>query len=130
MANDVPPTSEPLASADVLLDAERLDAYRVAVEFQVLAAGLLPGRRCPILRDQLERASVSIALNTAEAAGRVSPAEKAHFFAIARGSATECAAILDLLRARGLVSGLDYRRGRALLVRVVQMLTRLSRPER
>ncbi|HEY3122351.1 MAG TPA: hypothetical protein VGL15_17120, partial [Vicinamibacteria bacterium] len=74
------------------LDADRLDAYRVAVEFQVLAAGLLPGRRFPV-----------------------------------RGSATESAAILDLLRARGLISGLDYRRGRALLVRVIQMLSRLSR---
>jgi hypothetical protein len=82
MANDVPQTSEPLASADVSLDAERLDAYRVAVEFQVLASGLLPRKQWPVLRDQLERASVSIALNTAEAAGRVSPADKAHFFAM------------------------------------------------
>jgi four helix bundle protein len=95
----------------------------------VLASGLLL-RRWPVLRDQLERASVSIVLNTAEAAGRVSRAEKAHFFAIARGSAAECAAILDLLRARGLVSGLDYRRGRSLLVRIIQMLTRLSRGDR
>jgi len=69
MANDVPPTSEPLACADVSLDAERLDVYRVAVEFQVLATGLLPGRRWPVLRDQLERASASIALNIAEATG-------------------------------------------------------------
>jgi four helix bundle protein len=120
---------EALPSDAPMLDAERLDVYRVALEFQALAAGLVL-RRCPALRDQLERASVSIALNVAEAAGRLSVPDKARFFAIARGSATESAAILDLLRARGLVSGLDYRRGRSLLVRVIQMLTRLSRRER
>jgi len=42
---------------------------------------------------------------------------------MARGSATECAAILDLLAARGLVDGRLRNRARALLVRTVQMLT-------
>ena len=126
MANDVPPTSEPLACADVSLDAERLDVYRVAVEFQVLATGLLPGGRWPVLRDQLERASASIALNIAEGCGRLSAPDKARFYGIARGSATECAAILELLLARGLLASPSYRRGRILLVRIIQMLTRLS----
>jgi len=45
---------------------------------------------------------------------------------MARGSATECAAILDLLGARGLVDDRLRNRARALLVRTVQMLTRLS----
>ena len=49
----------------------------------------------------------------------------ARFFAIARGSATECAAILDIVRARGLAPSAVTSRGRSLLVRVVQMLTRL-----
>jgi four helix bundle protein len=53
------------------------------------------------LRDQLDRASVSIALNLAEGAGRRSARDKAHFFTIACGSATECAAAMDLLLARG-----------------------------
>jgi hypothetical protein len=44
---------------------------------------------------------------------------------MARGSATECAAILDLLGVRGLVDDRLRRRARSLLVRVVQMLTRL-----
>jgi hypothetical protein len=44
---------------------------------------------------------------------------------MARGSATECAAILDLLGARGLVDDQPRTRARTLLVRVVQMLTRL-----
>ena len=108
------------------LDCERLDCYRVAVEFQTLAARLVTNRRLGVtLRDQLDRASVSIVLCIAEGAGRRTAPDKAQFFAIARGSATECAAVLDLLLARGLLSPADHRHGRGLLVRVVQMLTRL-----
>jgi len=108
-----------------LFDAEKLDVYRVAVEFQVLAAGLLPRRGQATLRDQLDRASVSIVLNVAEGAGRFSGPDKARFYAMARGSATECGAIVDLVLARGLAPTLDCRRARVLLVRVVQMLTKL-----
>jgi hypothetical protein len=39
--------------------------------------------------------------------------------------ATESAAVLDLLLARGFVSPTDHRHGRGLLIRVVQMLTRM-----
>ena len=38
----------------------------------------------------------------------------------------ECAAIVDVLLARGLVPVVDRRRARALLVRIVQMLTKLD----
>jgi four helix bundle protein len=126
MAQTIPvPVAGGDPGASPFLDCERLDCFRVAVEFQVLAADLGSGRRLGALRDQLDRASVSIVLNIAEGAGRRTPADKAHFFAIARGSATECAAALELLAARGLVTPQAYRHGRGLLVRVVQMLTRL-----
>ena len=78
-----------------------------------------------IARGQLDRASVSIVLNIAEGAGRRTPADKARFFAIARGSATECAAVLELLAARTVLTAQAHRHGRGLLVRIVQMLTRL-----
>jgi four helix bundle protein len=108
------------------LDCERLDCYRVAVEFQILAAGLCRRRGVGSLRDQLDRASVSIVLNIAEGAGRTSGPDKANFYSIARGSATECAAALDLMLARGFVTVAEHRKGRGLIIRVVQMLTRLS----
>jgi four helix bundle protein len=57
--------------------------------------------------------------------GRRFPRDKQNFFTIARGSATECAAVLDLLLARGLLASADHSQGRGLLVRVVQMVTRL-----
>jgi four helix bundle protein len=119
-----PSTAPPFAGA-ALLDAEKLDAYRVALEFQALACQLLPKRGYAELRDQLDRASISIVLNTAEGCGRRSPADKGRFYSMARGSATECAAILDLLRARGLVDDRLRNRARSLLVRIVQMLSRL-----
>ena len=98
------PNPEPFGIAPgAYLDCERLDCYRVAIEFQTLAARVLSNRRVGALRDQLDRASVSIVLNLAEGAGRRTLPDKAQFFAIARGSATECAAVLDLLLARGLV---------------------------
>jgi four helix bundle protein len=130
MPTDFAPVSVPAATAPpfadaALLDAERLDCYRLAVEFQAVAAGLLPKRGASSLRDQLDRASASIPLNIAEGAGRFSPPDKARFYGIARGSATECAAIIDVIFSRGLGPASTCRRARALLVRIVQMLTRL-----
>src|SRR5262245_48971370 len=82
------------APTEPLLDAERLDVYRAALEFLGLAGSLRFGRGLAELRDQLDRASMSIVLNIAEGAGRRSTPDRGRFFAIARGSATECAAIL------------------------------------
>jgi four helix bundle protein len=110
-----------------LLDAEKLEVYRVALQFQGFAAGLRFGRGSWALRDQLRRASASIALNLAEGAGREAPADRRRFYAIARGSASECAAILDVARASGWMTMNECWRGRDLLVRIVQMTTRLCR---
>ena len=45
----------------------------------------------------------------------------------ARGSAMECAAVLDICRIRGVGSAEEIHTGRQLLLRLVQMLTRLSK---
>ena len=71
---------------------ERLDTYRLAVEFH----RNLPSARGS-LGDQLTRASASVALNLAEGLGRSSKKDRARFFEIAKASAMECAAVLDLL---------------------------------
>ena len=65
-------------------------------------------------------------MNLCEGVARRAPLEKAHFVAIARGSAAESAAAVHLLRARGLVDELLAKRARALLVRTISMLTRLE----
>jgi len=119
------PSAQPLFAGAAMLDAEKLDCYRIALEFQAVAVLLVPKRGCSELRDQLDRASISIVLNIAEGCGRGSPADKARFYSMARGSATECAAVIDLLGARNLVDDRQRKRARALLVRIVQMLSRL-----
>ena len=114
------------ARAGVVLDADRLEVYGVAREFDALAVRVLPRRGCASLRDQLERASASIVLNIAEGAGRFARPEKAHFYLIARGSAMECAGALDIALSRGLLGAPAHRHGRGLLARIIQMLTRLA----
>ena len=52
-------------------------------------------------------------------------AEKARIYRIARRSATECAAVLDVCRARKLVAEARLDVGRELLLRILAMLTRM-----
>jgi four helix bundle protein len=115
----------PAEAHEPQLSPESLDSYRVALEFNVLAARLVPrGHRD--IRDQLTRASLSVSANLAEGCGRRAAADKAHFYAIARGSALECATIVDVVRSLGLALVTTCKEARWLLVRIVQMLTRLE----
>ena len=111
-------------SAELSLDFERLDVYRLACEFQALAFRVA-ARAGTVCRHELERASLSIVLNIAEGAGRRSAAEKARFYVIARGSATESAALLEVLARNRRISTTEARAGKAQIVRIVHMLSRL-----
>ncbi len=108
-------------------DHRQLDAYRTALQFvahaEQLVQGLPSGRSA--LADQLRRASMSICLNTAEGAGEFSRAEKARFYRLARRSATECAAALDICRVLGLSEPDALEAGDELLRRIVSMLTKM-----
>ena len=105
---------------------QRLDAYRCAVRFlahsSTLAARMPRGHAA--LGDQLRRAALSVPLNIAEGSGK-GGRDAARFYTIARGSALECAAILDALEALGTVAAPDFAEPRELLERVVSMLTKL-----
>ena len=107
------------------LDAEKLLVYRLALDLQALCSTLVPPQQ-RVLQDQLERASLSVVLNIAEGAGRHSRKEKRRFYAIARGSSTETAAIIDVLRLRRLAPEGACSAARSLAVRVVQLLTKLG----
>jgi len=81
-------------------DHERLDVYQVSIEYLTIAEEIaknLPRGRSYIA-DQLRRAALSVVLNIAEGAGEFSKNEKIRFYRIARRSATECAAILDVCK--------------------------------
>jgi four helix bundle protein len=107
------------------LDANKLHVYGVALELHALCSTLVALLN-RIVRDQLERASLSVVLNIAEAGGRRSRRDKARHYAIARGSATEVAALLDVLQMRRLAPPAAIQTGRRLAIRVVQMLTRID----
>ena len=109
------------------LDHENLDVYRVSLDFAAWAYSLC--REFAGLdrhaRDQLLRASQSIALNIAEGCGKLSPPDRGRYFQIASGSARECSAVLDIL-VRCRVLGSDRAQaGKDMLVRVVAMLVRM-----
>lgn len=110
-------------------DHERLDVYRLSLDFLVYADGLI--RKLPRGRahfsDQLGRAALSVLLNIAEGAGKVSAADKRRYYLTARGSATEAAALLDALGLVGLLDEPKRVTGKEMLLRIVSMLVKLAR---
>src|SRR5262245_19436556 len=102
----------------------RFDAYRHAVDFRRSVVQWLPLKRAE-LSDQLDRASISAVLNIAEGAGRSTPRERARHYTIARGSALESLACLDLLDIER--SAPDTARARESLRRLLMVLSRLIR---
>ena len=114
-----------------IFDHEKLDVYRLTLEFIGWVAVLLkelhaqPGVTLGEVRDQLDRASLSILLNTAEGNGKRQMPLRARYFDDARGSAMECAACLDALVAKQLTTNERIVPGKQMLVRIVSMLSRM-----
>jgi four helix bundle protein len=113
-----------------MLNFQKLDVYQRSIEFLSLAhrmRGRLPKGHAD-LADQLRRSAQSIPQNIAEGCGRTTRADKAKHYTIARGSAMESAAHLDVMRVDELIGHEDYARGTELLERIVAMLTKLIDP--
>lgn len=110
-------------------DHDKLDVYQAAINFVAVADDVvehLPRGRA-YLADQLNKAATSVALNIAEGAGEFAAAEKARFYRIAKRSATECAAILDVCQRLQVIETVSYGAGRELLLRIVAMLTKMAK---
>jgi four helix bundle protein len=113
-------------------DHEKLEVYQLELGFIAWVIPLLTSvkqsgtniRSAEVI-DQLDRASLSALLNTAEGNGRRQRQTRAKFFDDSRGSATECAACLDALVAKTPCSPKEISEGKALLVRIVSILTKL-----
>jgi four helix bundle protein len=112
-----------------VLDHERLDVYHLALDFLVLAHQVIQAlpRGWGHLADQLMRASTSVVLNLAEGAGKYSRPDKRRFYLIARGSATEAAALLDIFARLTLMDEQRHRTGKTVLERMVAMLIKLAK---
>ena len=111
-----------------MFNFHRLDAFHCAIAFFKIAVPIAdrtpPGYSS--LGDQLRRAATSIALNIAEGSGRFNRDER-RYFAMARGSALECAAVLELLLVLGTPTKEEGDEARGLLERIVSMLTKMSK---
>jgi four helix bundle protein len=105
------------------LDHEKLDVYQESVAFCGWVGDLLSEIAAKAAaKDQLDRASTSLPLNIAETNGKFSNADRARFLEIARGSALECAACLDVLVVRRLIATERIVPAKVQLVRIVNML--------
>jgi four helix bundle protein len=104
-------------------DHEKLDVYQESISFCGWVGDLLNSIAArAAAKDQLDRASTSIPLNIAEGNGKFSDADRSRFLEIARGSALECAACLDVLVVRKHVSADDIASQKEQLVCIVNML--------
>ena len=79
------------------------------------------------LRDQAMRAAKSAALNVAEAAGRVSPGDRARVFAIARGEAIKAAAAVEIAVLAADADGDAFEACLPIALRLIALLTGLCR---
>ena len=111
------------------MNFRRLEVYQIAVRFlphsTEIADGLPP--RYAAMADQLRRASLSIVLNIAEGSGKTSGPDQRRFYSIARGSAMECAAIMDACLALALIERSQIQEVDQLLLSVVRMLSKMCR---
>ena len=118
----------PLLCPRIEHSRDQLDVYKCAIEFLGHASKL--SEQAPkgyaSLADQLRRASLSIPLNIAEGSGKFDKDAK-RFYAIARGSALECAAIIDAFAVLQIVAPEPLTKLQQLLDRTVAMLTVLIR---
>ena len=114
-----------------MLDHEKLVVYRQELIFLTwVSEFMIDLSRVTIastreVRDQLDRASISILLNTAEANGRRRGQQRAKYFDDARGSAVECGACLDAAAAKKFVAKDRIDEGKEILVGIVSMLVKL-----
>jgi four helix bundle protein len=111
------------ASHEFWFDHEKLEVYREAIALIAWLSELLETLgRVGDVRDQLDRASTSIALNIAEGNGKFSPKDRCKFFDTAHASALECAAGLDILVAKRKVTPDQIRPGKERLQGIVRLL--------
>src|SRR5437764_18692 len=112
----------------IYFDQGKIDVYQETIAFCGWVGEFLTAISAKAAaKDQLDRASTSIPLKIAEGNGKFSSKDRARFFEMARGSALECAACLDVLLVRKLASEEQVIRSKERLARIVQMLVGLRR---
>jgi four helix bundle protein len=113
------------AASSPVLPHHKLIAFGVARE--LLLAVIACHVRDAKLRDEALRSAKSACLNCAEGAGRVTRADKARAFAIARAEAVEAAAAVEIAALCGDTAAAPAREVARVADRLVALLTGLCR---
>jgi four helix bundle protein len=112
----------------IYFDFQKLEVYRKAKDFYLHSKQILEEAKLErYVRDQLGRASYSVALNIAEGSAKKTNPDRRNFFTIARGSIFECAAILDILHQEGKIDQVVYSNLLKLASEISKMLFVMAR---
>ena len=111
----------------VMLNHKKLKCYEMALHTARIVPSIIRTwpRGTGYLVDQLRRAVSSIVLNISEGNGRTQPRERRRFFSIARASATETSAIIDIAEALKYVDNQTYKEIQDKLLQIVKILYKL-----
>jgi len=107
-------------------DHERLQAYQSSLRFVRWTEPILEKLpKATAVFSQLDRARTSIPLNIAEGNAKFTPSDKCKYFDTAHGSAVECAACLDLLCIKRVLTEAELDEGKKLISEIVALLVGL-----
>lgn len=106
---------------------EKLDVYQQSVDLADVITDFTETfpRGKYYLKDQLNRAIMSVPNNIAEGNGRFHKGDKKNFFLIARGSAAECVPLLEMCKRKGLLDDGRYNEYKGRLDNTCKMLSGL-----
>lgn len=105
---------------------ENLDVYCVALELMAWFVGVAASNEVSSRAyRQIDEGVTSVILNIAEGNGRYSELDHRRFLDIAEGSTVKVAAYLDLLAQKRVLSEKHVEPGKALLERILAMLSRM-----
>lgn len=111
-----------------MFDFQKLEVYQKSKNFcKEITATLCEKSFDKVTNDQLRRASFSIMLNIAEGSSRFSNRDRKNFLVVARGSAFECAAILEYLYEINELNQANFNEYFAFLEEISKMLFSLIR---
>lgn len=113
-------------ASNIQFNHEKLEVYQTSLAFVVWLEPIIEDlKKHRNIIDQIDRASISVVLNIAEGNGKSSKKDQNRYLEIARGSALECAACLDIMVAKKIITSTKASEGKQLLEKAVRMLYKL-----
>ncbi len=108
---------------DFYFDHEKLHVYQKALLFNEFTHKILSRIRFQTeIKNQLDRASISILLNIAEGNGKFSPKDRCRYIDISMGSTLESSACIDILYIKNFINDDEKKKGKEILNEIVAML--------